>query len=142
MATIIPIGPSPESSLCQLSSVIQSDRQSRFCIAVIVPRKLCLSYFLFARVILFSPVCFHISPPPNNTHTYTLYFKSQTAGEWPRNLSLKMGTGSLSALLSALLGPSLISAPSFSFNSGHTHSHAHTLGCATALDAHLYFAAH
>ena len=39
-----------------------------------------------------------------------------------------MGTNSLSALLSALLGPSLITAPSFSLlvRSGHTHTHTHT----------------
>ena len=101
-----------------------------------------------ARVILFiyffaSCLCLHVPPPP-------LFFKSQTEGLWPRNPALKMGTNSLSALLSALLGPSLITAPSFSLlvRSGHTHTHTHTHtqtythSCGTAPDAHLYFAAH
>lgn len=52
-----------------------------------------------------------LSPSP----FFPFSFKRQTERPCPRNSALKMGTNSLSALLPVLQGPSLNTAPSFSF---------------------------
>lgn len=61
--------------------------------------------------LILSPSPFFPPPPP----FFFFFLKRQTERPCPRNSALKMGTNSLSALLPVLQGPSLNTAPSFSF---------------------------